>query len=46
MPPEVDRALEDLRPGQLSGAIPVKDGVYIIYLRDRRAGGEFGRWSI
>jgi len=40
MPPEVDRTLETLRPGQLSGPIPVKDGVYIIYLRDRRAGGE------
>ena len=39
MPPEVDRTLETLRPGQLSPAIPVKDGVYIIYLRDRRAGG-------
>lgn len=39
MPPEVDRALESLRPGQLSGAIPVKDGVYIVYLRNRRAGG-------
>jgi peptidyl-prolyl cis-trans isomerase SurA len=39
MPPEVDRALENLRPGQLSGAITVKDGVYIIYLKDKRAGG-------
>jgi len=39
MPPEVDHALENLRPGQLSGAIPVKDGVYIIYLKDKRAGG-------
>ncbi|MEO8926193.1 MAG: peptidylprolyl isomerase [Caulobacteraceae bacterium] len=39
MPPEVDRTLASLRPGQLSAAIPVKDGVYIIYLRDRRAGG-------
>ena len=39
MPPEVDGVLASLRPGQLSGAIPVKDGVYIIYLRDRRAGG-------
>ncbi len=39
MPPEVDRVLESLRPGQLSPAIPVKDGVYIIHLRDRRAGG-------
>lgn len=40
MPPEVDRTLETLRPGQLSGPIPVKDGVYIVLLRDRRAGGE------
>ncbi len=39
MPPEVDRALEVLRPGQLSAPIPVKDGVYIVYLRDRRAPG-------
>jgi peptidyl-prolyl cis-trans isomerase SurA len=38
MPPEVDAALEQLRPGQLSAPIPVKDGVYIIYLRDKRAG--------
>jgi peptidyl-prolyl cis-trans isomerase SurA len=39
MPPEVDQALAQLRPGQLSAPIPVKDGVYIIYLRDKRAGG-------
>jgi peptidyl-prolyl cis-trans isomerase SurA len=39
MAPEVDRTLETLRPGQLSPPIPVKDGVYIIYLKDRRAGG-------
>jgi peptidyl-prolyl cis-trans isomerase SurA len=39
MPPEVDATLGDLRPGQLSGPIPVKDGVYIILLKDRRAGG-------
>ncbi len=38
MPPEVDAALEQLRPGQLSAPIPVKDGVYIIYLRDKRSG--------
>jgi peptidyl-prolyl cis-trans isomerase SurA len=38
MPPEVDAALEQLRPGQLSQPIPVKDGVYIIYLRDKRSG--------
>ena len=39
MPAEVDRVLAELRPGQLSAPIPVKEGVYIIYLRDRRAGG-------
>ncbi|HEV2363504.1 MAG TPA: peptidylprolyl isomerase [Caulobacteraceae bacterium] len=39
MPPEVDRAMEQLRPGQLSSPIPVRDGVYIIYLKDRRAPG-------
>jgi peptidyl-prolyl cis-trans isomerase SurA len=38
MPPEVDAALEQMRPGQLSPPIPVKDGVYIVYLRDKRAG--------
>jgi peptidyl-prolyl cis-trans isomerase SurA len=38
MAPEVDRVLDTLRPGQLSPPIPVKDGVYIIYLKDRRAG--------
>jgi peptidyl-prolyl cis-trans isomerase SurA len=38
MPAEVDAALEKLRPGQLSQPIPVKDGVYIIYLKDKRAG--------
>ena len=38
MPPEVDAALEQMRPGQLSRPIPVRDGVYIVYLRDRRAG--------
>jgi peptidyl-prolyl cis-trans isomerase SurA len=39
MPSEVDAVLQDLRPGQLSAPIPVKDGVYIIFLKDRRAGG-------
>jgi peptidyl-prolyl cis-trans isomerase SurA len=39
MPPEVDHALAELRPGQLSAPIPVKDGVYIILLQDRHAGG-------
>jgi peptidyl-prolyl cis-trans isomerase SurA len=38
MPPEVDAVLDQLRPGQLSQPIPVRDGVYIIYLRDKRTG--------
>ena len=40
MPAEVDAALEQLRPGQLSAPIPVKDGVYIVYLRDKRSGAK------
>jgi peptidyl-prolyl cis-trans isomerase SurA len=39
MPPEVEAALAQMRPGQLSQPIPVRDGVYILYLRDKRAGG-------
>ncbi|HEX6866470.1 MAG TPA: peptidylprolyl isomerase [Caulobacteraceae bacterium] len=38
MPPEVDAVLQQLRPGQLSRPIQVKDGVYIIYLREKRSG--------
>ncbi len=38
MAPEVDAALEQMRPGQLSQPIQVRDGVYIIYLREKRAG--------
>ncbi len=38
MPAEVDAVLDQLRPGQLSPPIPVRDGVYIIYLRDKRSG--------
>lgn len=38
MPVEVDTVLEQLRPGQLSPPIATADGVYIIYLRDKRAG--------
>ncbi|MET0338294.1 MAG: peptidylprolyl isomerase [Caulobacter sp.] len=40
MPPEVDAVLADLRPGQLSAPIPVKDGVYIIFLRNKRSGAD------
>jgi peptidyl-prolyl cis-trans isomerase SurA len=39
MPPEVEAALAQMRPGQLSQPIPVRDGVYILYLRDKRSGG-------
>ncbi|WP_430418150.1 peptidylprolyl isomerase [Phenylobacterium sp.] len=39
MPPEVEAVLEQMRPGQLSQPIQVRDGVYILYLRDKRAGG-------
>jgi len=37
--PAVRAAIETLRPGSLSAPIPVKDGVYIIYLRERQSGG-------
>jgi peptidyl-prolyl cis-trans isomerase SurA len=36
--PALETALEGMRPGQMSGPIPVKDGVYILLLRDKRAG--------
>ncbi|WP_397416556.1 peptidylprolyl isomerase [Phenylobacterium sp.] len=39
MPPEVVAALEQMRPGQLSQPVQTRDGVYILYLRDKRAGG-------
>lgn len=39
MRPEVATAVDALRPGQLSRPIPVSDGVYLIYLRDKRTGG-------
>lgn len=38
MPPEVEAALDQMRPGQLSRPIPVRDGVYIVFLRDKRSG--------
>jgi peptidyl-prolyl cis-trans isomerase SurA len=38
MPAEVDQALDQLRPGQLSRPIPTQDGVYIIYLKEKRSG--------
>lgn len=39
MPPEVDAVLDTVRPGQLSPPIVTQDGVYIILVRDKRAGG-------
>jgi peptidyl-prolyl cis-trans isomerase SurA len=39
LPAEVETVLAQMRPGQLSQPIPVRDGVYIIFLRDKRAGG-------
>ena len=38
VPVEVGQALDQMRPGQLSKPIPSRDGVYIIFLRDKRAG--------
>jgi peptidyl-prolyl cis-trans isomerase SurA len=37
--PAVRAAVDAMRPGALSSPIEVKDGVYIIYLRERQAGG-------
>lgn len=36
--PAVLATVEQMRPGQLSGPIPVSDGVYLVALRDRRSG--------
>lgn len=38
LPPPVEQALEQMRPGQLSQPIPVNGGVYIVILRDKRSG--------
>lgn len=38
LPTEVRDGIADLSPGQLSRPIAAKDGVYIILLRDKRAG--------
>jgi peptidyl-prolyl cis-trans isomerase SurA len=37
-PRELEPVLAILRPGQVSDPIPVSDGVYIVALRDKRAG--------
>ena len=46
MPPEVEQALEQLRPGQISRPIVTDDGVYIIALRDKRAGSNVALVSL
>ena len=38
--PELQSALEQMRPGQLSRPIAVSNGVYIVALRDKRAGAQ------
>lgn len=38
--PAVEEVLSQLRPGQLARPVAVKDGVYIVYLRDKRAGAD------
>jgi peptidyl-prolyl cis-trans isomerase SurA len=37
--PEVRAAVDEMRPGTLSAPITTKDGIWIVYLRDRQAGG-------
>ena len=39
MPPEVDAVLDSVRPGQISPPIPTQDGVYVIWVREKRSGG-------
>jgi len=38
--PELQQALDEMRPGQLSQPITTKDGVYILFLREKRAGSK------
>lgn len=38
MPPQLEAALEQMRPGQLSQPVAVNGGAYILFLRDKRAG--------
>lgn len=46
MPAQVEQALEQLRPGQISRPIVTDDGVYIIALRDKRAGSNVALVSL
>ena len=36
--PSVAKALEEMRPGQLSAPIQTQEGVYVVQLRDKRSG--------
>jgi peptidyl-prolyl cis-trans isomerase SurA len=38
MPPAIEAALDQLRPGQISQPVPVNGGVYLLLLRDKRTG--------
>jgi peptidyl-prolyl cis-trans isomerase SurA len=38
-PAVLEAALQNMQPGQLSRPIPTEDGVWIVYLRDKRDGG-------
>lgn len=38
-PAILENALESMQPGQLSRPIPVENGVWILYLREKRSGG-------
>jgi len=40
VPEPVERAMEQMRPGQLSPPIPVPGGAYIVLLREKRSGSE------
>ncbi len=40
MPKEIVSAVESLRPGEVSQPIPAQDGVYLVLLKDKRAGGK------
>lgn len=46
MPAPVEQALEQLRPGQISRPIVTDDGVYIVALRDKRAGSNVALVSL
>ncbi|HWE46386.1 MAG TPA: peptidylprolyl isomerase [Caulobacteraceae bacterium] len=39
MQPEIEAALQHMQAGQMSKPIPTKDGVWIVYLREVKAGG-------